>query len=236
MHFISQSISLLIFSVFIETIDAFYTYNLSFSPLFEEEVMKNGGRIIDIDRFGFNLVVGECMRNERFEEEYVLKNKALIEEITKYGLFELKRLMEIVEAIRVERVKLYSKEYYTVPYIVKRGEVIPEELMKRSEHEYLRKRVRSHNFIETFLGRLVYLFRMRIAETEYFNQLEWIKKIFWFIEKLKKKDEFGVVKYFTDECDRSVKEVEKMVGYVEEMCGKNFDSSYFYEIHDSLFQ
>ncbi|KAF7683304.1 hypothetical protein TCON_1490 [Astathelohania contejeani] len=227
-NLICNSITYFLSSIYLNTIDSIYTYNISYSDIKEEDLDKIKDISVDDSetyRYYINKIVISARRSRHFQHQ-IVKSMRIVQKIKVIWEKELENTLTTLDDMLKSRKNYESKWWQDIPHVIKyNNNDVPKTLCDKKEEKCVIEKKRSYNFIDIFSGFISYKFNLMILLREYHRKVYWINLINGLITDLKKTgDEYKILAIFDD--NKLIKKVKRDVDSVEKKCNIVLDKVY----------
>jgi hypothetical protein len=154
----------------------------------------------------------------------IAKSRHAIASIEAYMQREKEGMLELLRRLSSERRLLESKIWLSVPQIVSHPER-PRGMAVQKKQQFVKK-IKSYNFIEIFVSRLVYAWRERILMSEYRNSIAFIESIMVFMRHIEKyREDYLLLTSLKSAFDAEMKEMHDKAEEMEKELGTDLGSA-----------
>lgn len=162
--FLLTNVSSAMYLVLSGVIDRLVVYNMSMMNLGLGEYSYEEGEDLEESRLRFFQVSGLCMRYPQVLRRVARSNRSIVS-LGMYMRREGSEVLKAVDGMRREREAVESRMWFSVPQVSQQVDK-PKALVMQRRVRFV-KRIRSYNFVEILVSRVVYFYRLRVLINRY---------------------------------------------------------------------
>ncbi|KAM0671615.1 hypothetical protein OCOL_001407 [Ordospora colligata] len=180
-EFFSVSVSVIGYLFIMRIVDRVYIYNMSLLNLKLCEYGYEESDDIETARFKFFQISGLAMKYLAILRRMARCHKSVVS-VGEYIQRERREILECTALMRKERGMMEAKRWMNVPQMNLNNNK-PKVLVTQKKVHFVR-RIRSYNFIEILVSRIMYVYKIQMLKTRYNEAIEAFGEIRRFVEFL----------------------------------------------------